>query len=397
VALGSGEVAVSSLNGPLDASQIARATVWVPGRKPVASAFDADVPAGVVRWFDVSSATPLEPLFDLLESRCRGLEPEMLQELLILDVLPQGCRWDDGTIRLASTFGIYPENGHNGGDWGRTGRPSPNAVYQAVELLAGEDWLITTWHDPCLYCGSTLMKAMSGPVGREQLVDAVARRWVATGRNCPGDLGVMVMYELALTYAPAYRSFRTALEEWEMRLYGFGDGEDEAAPDPELELRDLWGARARFRDWLAPLNVGGLKEDLEKAWLPAADHGQVKAVDERVDKALTGLRRLGDTLRSSFQMLHIQKSEAQREHRERMQRRVEIIATVFLVPTLVVGFFGANTWVPGEHDRSGLEGMVAAMVVLTFLVMVVLLATQRRHDAKQVDLRTGSRATESSR
>lgn len=383
MALGNGDGATSAAVGTLEADPIACATVWVAGRKPAAAALDADVPAGVVRWFDVSPSATLEPLFELLKSQCDGLEPEMLQELLILDDLPQGGNWNDGAIRLASTFGVYPMGAQDGSDWGRTGAPSPNAVYQAVELLAGDDWLITKWHDPCLYCGSTLVEPMADPVGKGGLIDAVAKCWLAAENPTAGDLGVMVMHELALTYAPAYRYFRTALEEWEMGLYGFGE-EGKAAVDPEIELRDLWGARARLRDWLSPLNVIGVNGDIDKAWLPAADHDQVKALDLRVDKALAGLRRLGDTLRSSFQLLHIQKSEAQREHRERLQRRVEIIATIFLVPTLVVGFFGANTWVPGEHRHSGLEGMVIAMVALTALVMVVLWVTQRRHEAKQV-------------
>lgn len=366
-----------------EADRIASATVWVSGRKPAVTDAGVDHPAGVLRWFDVSPSASVDSLFDLLESRCDGLAPDMLQDLLVLDDLPQGGSWNGGATRLASTFGIYPKDALEGVDWTHGAPPSASAVYQAVELLAGDDWLITKWHDPCLYCGSELVRPLSEPVGRAQLVEAVSRRWAAGTCRCAGDLGVMVMYELALTYVPAYRSFRTALEEWEMGLYGFSEG-DSPTPDPEEELRDLWGARARFRDWLGPLNVIGLRGDLDKAWLPAEDHGAVKGVDERVDKALDGLHGLGDTLRSSFQLLHIQKAEAQREHRERVQRRVEIIATVFLVPTLVVGFFGANTWVPGEHRHSGLEGMVAVMIVLTLFVMVVLWGTQRRHDAKQV-------------
>lgn len=399
MASGSGEVSVFSTAEVAEPEPVAAAAVWVPGNGPSRIELDADIPAGVVRWFDVSRSASVEGLLERLESHCPGLEPEMLQELLALDELPQSCGWDGGAIRLASTFGIYPAGGRDGADWARAGQSSPNAVYQAVELLSGGSWLITKWHDPCLYCGSVLVEPMSEAIGKERLLDAVAKRWIATRCQRAGDLGVLMMRELAMTYAPAYRSFRTALEEWEMRLYGFGDVGGRAAPDrsdaasadldgsadPEIELRDLWGARARFRDWLSPLNVSGLQNDLEKAWLPAEDKEAVKDLDNRIDKALDGLRRLGDTLRGSFQLLHIQKSEAQREHRERLQRRIEVIATVFLVPTLVVGFFGANTWVPGEHEQSGLEGMVIAMIALTLLVMAILWVTQRWHDAKRVE------------
>ena len=381
---GAGETPVAESRAQSGSDPLVGATVWVEGRSPEPVAPDGEAPSSGIRWFDVSTEASLEGLLELLETRCIGLEPEMLQDLLALDDVPQGDRWDGGSIRLASTFGIYPKDGDCGADWALSD-PSPDALYQPVELVAGDDWLITKWHEPCLYRGSALAEPIDCPIGKRDLIDAVAARWPASGSRSAGDLGVLVMYELALTYAPAYRAFRSALEDWEMNLYGFGDEGRQTSFDPEGELRDLWGARARLREWLTPLNVSGLNGDLGKAWLPATDHAAVKEVDRHIDMTLDGLRQLGDTLRSSFQLLHIQKSEAQREHRERLQRRIERIATIFLVPTLVVGFFGANTWIPGEHKQAGLEGMIVVMVAATAIVMLVLWLTQKRHEAEHVE------------
>lgn len=71
--------------------------------------------------------------------------------------------------------------------------PSAEAVYEAVEILAGDEWL--------------------------------AKRWIASGGGNAGDLGVLAMHELALTYAPTHRRFRAALEEWELELHETVDDE----------------------------------------------------------------------------------------------------------------------------------------------------------------------------
>ncbi len=180
------------------------------------------------------------------------------------------------------------------------------------------------------------------------------------------------MSELALTYASTHRRFYADLEEWELRLYTSGDGGFEISEQDERRLHDLWGARARLRDWLSPLNVPGLREDADKAWLPGADHNAVIGLDKRVDKALEALANLGKTLRSSFHLIHIKKIEAKRERDERLQRDIGFFATGLVVPTLVVGFYGANTWIPGEHRLWGFWGMIVVIIVATLAVMTLL-------------------------
>jgi Mg2+ and Co2+ transporter CorA len=135
---------------------------------------------------------------------------------------------------------------------------------------------------------------------------------------------------------------------------------------------------AVLRSWLAPLNRPGLREDVGRSWLPATDHQAVIAVDDRVDKALDELGSLSATLRQSFGLVHLEQAEEQREHTERMQRRIEIAAAAFLVPTLIVGFYGANTWVPGQNRHWGFWVMVLALIVLSAMALVFVTVSQRR-------------------
>jgi len=357
------------------------ATVWVGGETPVERDVSDELPGTGILWFDIGQEAQPAEVMDLLAPHCEGLEPAMLESLLSPDEIPECRRWAGGGIRLASTFAAYPPD-RAGVDWSRPISPSPRLVHQAVELLAGSDWLITRWHDASLFCGSEVEESGLEPVGKRELLGAVTRRWLEGGGGKAGDLGVLVMYELALTYAPAHRYLRASLEEWELGLYEIEVGRRES--DRKQALTTLWKAHARLRDWLGPLNVAGLNSDVEKAWLPVTNHEWVKAVDKRVDNALAALSALGDTLRSSFHLLHIKMAEEQRERQERLQRRVELIAAGFLVPTLIVGFFGANTWVPGEHRHWGLTVMLIAMVVLTCLVMALLLLSHRRYGFERV-------------
>ncbi len=64
-----------------------------------------------------------------------------------------------------------------------------------------------------------------------------------------------------------------------------------------------------------------------------------------------------------------------------MQHRIEAAAAVFLVPTLIVGFYGANTWVPGQGKHWGFWVMVAVLVMLSLGSLVAVIYLQRRSSA----------------
>jgi hypothetical protein len=302
----------------------------------------------------------------------------MLKDLLTPDDEPRGVSYGDGGIRLASTFSVETSRNDL-----KVERGTPQGIgllrFQPVELLAGPDWLISCWHPMRTFRGPNKI-GEEAPGSTDEIFRGVVDRWLHGRCGGPGDLGLSVMHELALTYRPASRELLTWLEDWELSLYL----DDEI--DNRDQLPELWSLMAVLRSWLTPLNRPGLRDDIGKSWLPASDHGAVIAVDGRVDKSLGELARLSETLRQSFGLLHLEQAEEQRQHTERMQRRVEIAAAAFLVPTLIVGFYGANTWVPGQGQHWGFWVMVMVLIVLSGVALLLVSLSQRR--AAQAAART---------
>lgn len=323
------------------------------------------------RWFELTcGADAAQAVLAEIGGHCPGLSERMLQDLLTPDEQPEGKRYA-GEIRLASSFSVtsWRPDGH-----AERGIPKGVGVlrFQPVELLAGKGWLVTCWHPQRTFQGSRKLPDESPPGDADELFDAVAARWKRDPGQEAGDLGISVMHELALSYAPAHRALHVWLEDWELSLYT-----DEKF-DSHDQLPELWGLMAVLRDWLNPLNKAGLRKDIEKAWLPTSDLDAVIEVDKRIDRALEELGKLSDTLRQSFGLLHLEQTEKQRQQSERTQHRVELIAAVFLFPTFLVGLYGANTWVPGQGRHWGFYVMLAALIVLGALAVGYVLRTHRR-------------------
>jgi Mg2+ and Co2+ transporter CorA len=308
-------------------------------------------------------------VFDALVRHCPGLTKAMLEDLLTPDDSPEGVSYGDGSIRLASTFSAEAKRDESPVERG-TPQGAGVVKFQPVELLASESWLITCWHPTRTFKGAEKVdEGVPGPA--DQIFRGVVERWCHGGHGSAADLGVSVMHELALTYLPAQRELMAWLEDWELSLYV----DDKI--DNQDELPELWGLMAVMRSWLSPLNRPGLRKDIAKAWLPASRHDPVIDVDNRVDKALDGLSKLSETLRQSFGLLHVEQTEEQRQQEERAARRLETLAAVFLVPTLVVGFYGANTWVPGQNKHWGFWVMVAALIIFSCVTIAALRAQRR--------------------
>lgn len=331
--------------------------------------------SGGFPWFEVACGVDeVDSIAASLGPHCPGMTKAMLEDLLTPDEKPEGQRYAGG-IRLASSFSVEAWRPDRHVD-----RGTPQGVgvlrFQPVELLAGEGWLVACWHPRRIFQGSKKVDEQP-PGAMDGLMEAVAGRWQRSPGRLAGDLGVSVMHELALTYAPAHRALSAWLEDWELSLYIDDD------LDSQDQLPELWGLMAVLRDWLNPLNKAGLRVDVDKAWLPVSDHETVIAVDDRIDKALDALSRLSETLRQSFGLLHLEQSEEQRRRSERIQRRNELLAAGFLVPTLVVGFYGANTWIPGQGRHWGFWVMVVVLAVLSVLVVTFFLRSHRRTEAEE--------------
>jgi hypothetical protein len=349
--------------------------VWAKGEAPRKLPLSEADPSQGLLWIDLASGADPGEVLAQLSGICDGLTREMLEELLTPDEFSEGTRYADDQIRVITTFAVRadPPDPHDDEGPGRL-------IVSPVELLAAERWLLSCRHQQRIYAGPREPVEFAAPDDDAETVAAVSRKWHADATSTAGDLGVQVMLHLALGYAKAHRALYGWLELWELNLYE-QDVEDPAIVGRErARLRQMWGLRAALRDWLSPLNAPGLQMDLGEAWLPASDHDAVKATDLRIDKALAALARLGETLRSSFQLLHLHEHQIERDRADRRLRQLEFIAVVFLIPTLVVGLYGSNTWLPGEHKVWGFLVMWAGLIVATGIGLILI---RRAHQDRQ--------------
>ena len=381
---------------------------WSPGCAACVVEPEAADPAAGVRWIDIdlSDAEPRDEaeheataaeLYALIGSLCGGqLEQYMLTELLGCRIRPEQRSYGDGRVQLFVAFEAETVEIGEGDDGTGTSPVARMLICQPVGFLAGDGWIVTCWHHRQGYQGAVRIPAAGTPKPHDDIFRAVARRWPHGPAKTAGDLGVLIFNELALSYAPAHRRIYAWLETWELTLYLDGDIDGRRQVVDRTTLPDLWGTMAVLRDWLSPLDRPGLHADISKAWFwGCTDHEAIKNVDDRIDNALKGLRDLGTTLRSSFGLLHIQIAEEQQRRSERLGRLVEYVTAAVLIPGLVVGFFGANTTLPGGGTWWGFWVMVAAMIVLGFGSLTALRLLRRRQaaeSASSMDDRARARA-----
>jgi hypothetical protein len=349
-----------------------RVSLWDPDANPAPCGLDQVTEGRGFPWFElVCGAGETDEVLATLLPFCPGLTAPMLEDLLTPDDSPEGAVYGGGSIQLASTFSVVAERDQTPAERGAplgVGR----LVFQPVEILAGDDWLISCWHPTRAFEGSDRVEGEGPPSDAEAVWRGVADRWRRGRHGSPADLGVSVMNELALTYEPAQHEVMLWLEDWELSLYRHEKKVD------ERQLAALWGLMAVMRKWLTPLTRPALCKDIARAWLPATDHDAAVEVAELVAEALTELGGLTETLRQAFSLLHVEQAEEQRQRQERAGRRFEWFTAVFLVPTLVVGFYGANTWVPGQGRHWGFYVMVGILALLSCGTMFVLRAGRAR-------------------
>ncbi len=331
-----------------------------------------------IRWIEIRNDAEARQVHGVLcDLLSHDFELELIENLLQPDEQPEIDPPGPAVVRRASAFDVRAFRSTESTKAGDGESPSGSGLltFRMVEFISGPDWLVTCWHDPVTYRGADRVEGeFPPPQDRRSIWDAVARRWHGNGVSTSGDLGVLVLDELVLSYASARREVTSWLEEWELTLYR---GEPHHIDQRTLE--DLWGSVARFRSWLAPLNPPGIKADLAKAWFVDVRCGdQVLEVDRRIDNTLEKLAEAAHALRASFALVH-------EERQRRRSTRVERIAVIALVPTFIASFFGANTKLPGGGTWAGFDEMIAAMIVCTILALFLLRVLQgdRGHDRRR--------------
>jgi Mg2+ and Co2+ transporter CorA len=334
---------------------------------------------GGVRWFDVgdSSRADAAELLDALNPGCGGqLTREMVDDLLSPDPRPKVKLWDSGSIRGVAAFRVMAAESDEGAGAESLSKAGV-LIFEPVEFLVGGDWLITCWHDAEVYRGADRVgERATAP--SPTLFTEVERRWRASPVSSAGDLAVLVLFELALTYAPAYRQLYVWEEEWELDFFRRHDRCDHET------LRDTRAGAAILRDWLHPLNPVGMRHDVERAWFPGVTGTKESGgyqialdVDDRIDGALASLRDFNQTLRSAYDLLQLREDVLDRHRDERFQRNIAVGGSAILIPTLVAGIMGANTWVPGQSGPTSPHWAFAALIVLVVLSGVIAWALLR--------------------
>jgi hypothetical protein len=95
-------------------------------------------------------------------------------------------------------------------------------IFRPVELLASETWVLSCWHPTRTYSEANLVEfvADGAAASRDAIRVAVAKRWQRSSDvQTAGDLGVLVMAELAMSYKETVWKLRAWLEDWELSLY----------------------------------------------------------------------------------------------------------------------------------------------------------------------------------
>ena len=335
-----------------------RAALCRPGEAPrVVPVSEARHGDGVV-WLDVDlralagRADGAAQLRGVLEPLCPGIDEEMVEDVLDADLWPKRRRYGD--VRAVSAAAVVPEESKDA-----TSRAG-SLTFQVVEMLAGDGWLVTCWHAPRKFTGSEERPPAAEALGDHgDALAEVERAWAAGSNSTAGDLGLVVIEQLVDTYPDVRQSLFDWLESWELDLYRRCDTD---APPDRKTLIELRALLFQYRKAIAPLNAARGKA--QEYWFADVTKGEeAERVDDRIDRALRVVTELSDRLRSALDLVQLQLAQTQGRKTERLQQKVELIASVLLVPTLIAGSYGANTKFPGLNEEWGTIAMLVLMVL----------------------------------
>jgi hypothetical protein len=360
------------------------ATEWHPGVGPSdVSLLDPEEVAkrrGVL-WVDVDVLhTEPDAVFEMLSPSCPGLTRESVGHLFSVDPLPRVRAYGErGSTRFISAFGVIAEEGVQGGDdpdWSKAGA----LVFQLVELLSGDDWLITCWHRSRRYEGAEEIEELP-PRLRTEVREHVEYHWSADELSTAGDLGTLILYELARTYPAASRVLRSWLEQWELDFHRRYDGTERRT------LIDLRSLLAEYERRLTALEQA--EEDVSEAWYRnLTSPRRAKRLRQLVARSLHEMESFNRALRGALDLLALHGTSqqlrllhSQSQRGKRLERKVAIVTSVLLVPTLIAGVFGANTKLPWGGRWEGLVLMLGLMILASAIAYVVIRPSAEDDDA----------------
>lgn len=190
---------------------IRQASAWVPHRPPEPLPLQDLEFCDGVRWVDIyGGILGISEVLALLAPICDGqLNQRMVRDLITPKRFAVGGGYRDSEVVITSGFrirhlpsganGSEPTNGN--GHEAVNGHPVAS-VFEPLQLLVGDDWLLSCWHPPRVFRG------LSDPVhvaddSSSGLYLGVAKRWPTSNETDAAGLAKLVRRELAV--AAGYR------------------------------------------------------------------------------------------------------------------------------------------------------------------------------------------------
>ncbi len=154
-----------------------------------------------IRWVDIyGEGLQKGEAMALLDPICGGqLNEKMARDLVTPERFAAGGSYRNSDVRITSTFRVR----HLRRDPDGNGGGKITSVFEPVQLLVGESWLLSCWHPPRVFRGLD-EAAQHGEDSSNGLYLAVAERWPAVRATGAGDLAALIQRELAM--ANGYRT-----------------------------------------------------------------------------------------------------------------------------------------------------------------------------------------------
>ena len=351
------------------AEEMLAALVWLPDEEPTpVDLVDLLGESEGVVWLDVdvtrAEATILSgALRVLLDER---ISDAMVNDLLSADPgLTADLETDTTGIRNVVSFSVAAPESEVAGDDAEASKAG-QLEFQLVEFLASSRWIVSCWHERTTGKADDLPRP---PEDHAKVIETVAKRWTLAGEEfrSGGDLGLMIMQELARTYSTSRRVLYAWLDRWEEDFYDRLDRTEMST------LIDLRAEIAEFRKRLEVLHRTGMSANPELIWFAGVTNlAEARRVEDFIERTLADLRALSESLLTSLNLVATVTASRQSEKAEHFQEVVAAIAAVLLVPTLVATIYGANTSLPGENRWWGFAYMILAMAATAAIALLAL-------------------------
>ena len=312
---------------------------------------------GDVLWVDVPWSADVAEVARRLGGLDPRLSSEIVSDLLEPDPLARAIDLGNG-LRHVSLIGLHVPEG-----WREESDCPRHVVFQMIEVVNGPGWIVTCWHRSRHTDGMTNRDEWDEPVLRG-VEHAVLQRWETGTLRTAGDVGTALALELTSRYKHTQRALDRWVQDWERLVHG-GEVIEQ---DERDSLKRLLALVNESRRHLAAFN-NARSAAHDGRWFADADPELDKLADDALDRTLDRLRMLFDGIRADLDLVcmetlaHQARLAEERASSERkFQEGVGRITALLLVPTLIAGVFGANTWLPGGGTKDGFDVMLLLMV-----------------------------------